>query len=186
MESWTHLRGLDVPNVQPEDVGVLIGLDVAEAHDHMDSVKPPAGTIGPIAFKTPFGWCLGGQTGPPQDGRTFIAHIVSEESSEDLNELVKNSGSWRRKTLTWNSLFSTKTIIVTSIQRQQIASDETSTLTTTSTPSIPKTGQKVISALREFCLASPTLDLDLEKLPIVQTLGVMSNGKTDMLTFKIV
>ncbi|KAK4013817.1 hypothetical protein OUZ56_026370 [Daphnia magna] len=61
MESWTHLRGLDVPNVQPEDVDVLIGLDVAEAHDHMDSVKPPAGTIGAIAFKTPFGWCLGGQ-----------------------------------------------------------------------------------------------------------------------------
>ncbi|KZS03971.1 Uncharacterized protein APZ42_033167 [Daphnia magna] len=89
MESCTHLRGLDVPNVQPEDVGVLIGLDVAEAHDHVDSVKPPAGTIGPIAFKTPFRWCLGGQTGPPQDGRPFIAHIVSEECSEDLNELVK-------------------------------------------------------------------------------------------------
>ncbi|KAI9550868.1 hypothetical protein GHT06_006258 [Daphnia sinensis] len=59
LECWTHLRGIDVPNVQPEDVGVLIGLDVAEAHDHIDSVKPPAGTIGPIAFKTPFGWCLG-------------------------------------------------------------------------------------------------------------------------------
>ncbi|KAI9550940.1 hypothetical protein GHT06_000605 [Daphnia sinensis] len=79
LECWTHLRGIDVPNVQPEDVGVLIGLDVAEAHDHIDSVKPPAGTIGPIAFKTPFGWCLGGQTGPPQDGHPFIAHLVAEE-----------------------------------------------------------------------------------------------------------
>ncbi|KZS19687.1 Uncharacterized protein APZ42_013850 [Daphnia magna] len=58
MEFWTHLRGLDVQNSQRENVGVLIGLDVAQAHDHIDSVKQPAGTIGPLAFKTPFGWCL--------------------------------------------------------------------------------------------------------------------------------
>ncbi|KZR98303.1 Uncharacterized protein APZ42_006343, partial [Daphnia magna] len=45
--------------------------------------------------------------------------------------------------------------------------------------------RKVISALLEFGLASPTLDLDLEKLPIERTLGVMWNGETDMLTFKI-
>ncbi|KZR98304.1 Uncharacterized protein APZ42_006342 [Daphnia magna] len=45
--------------------------------------------------------------------------------------------------------------------------------------------RKVISALREFGLASPTLDLDLEKLPIKRTLGVMWNGETDMLTFKM-
>ncbi|KAI9552216.1 hypothetical protein GHT06_022559 [Daphnia sinensis] len=32
--------------------------------------------------------------------------------------------------------------------------------------------------------ASPTLDLDLEKLPIGRTLGVLWNGETDMLTFK--
>ncbi|KAK4006780.1 hypothetical protein OUZ56_011938 [Daphnia magna] len=43
----------------------------------------------------------------------------------------------------------------------------------------------VISALREFGLASPTLDLDLDQLRIERTLGVMWNGKTDMLTFKI-
>ncbi|KAK4045815.1 hypothetical protein OUZ56_033817 [Daphnia magna] len=29
------------------------------------------------------------------------------------------------------------------------------------------------------------MDFDLEKLPIEQTLGVMWNGETDMLTFKI-
>ena len=76
LESWTHLRGLDVPNVQPEDVTVLIGIDVAEAHDHVASIKPPAGTTGPIAFKTLFGWCLGGPTGPPHNNHPFIAHIV--------------------------------------------------------------------------------------------------------------
>lgn len=89
LESWTHLRGIEVPNVQLEEVTVLIGIDVAEAHDHVASIKPPAGTTGPIAFKTPFGWCLGGPTGPPHQEQPFIAHIVAEERNEDLNELVK-------------------------------------------------------------------------------------------------
>ncbi|XP_057373118.1 uncharacterized protein LOC130693971 [Daphnia carinata] len=43
----------------------------------------------------------------------------------------------------------------------------------------------VIAALREFGLASPTLDLDLEKLPVERTLGVMWDSERDMLTFKI-
>ncbi|XP_057377478.1 uncharacterized protein LOC130699202 [Daphnia carinata] len=43
----------------------------------------------------------------------------------------------------------------------------------------------VITALREFGSASPTLDLDLEKLPVERTLGVMWDSERDMLTFKI-
>ncbi|XP_057368278.1 uncharacterized protein LOC130689295 [Daphnia carinata] len=43
----------------------------------------------------------------------------------------------------------------------------------------------VIAALREFVLASPTLDLDLEKLPVERTLGVTWGSEQDMLTFKI-
>ncbi|XP_057367086.1 uncharacterized protein LOC130688116 [Daphnia carinata] len=43
----------------------------------------------------------------------------------------------------------------------------------------------VIAVLREFVLASPALDLDLDKLPVERTLGVMWDSKRDMLTFKI-
>ncbi|XP_057366140.1 uncharacterized protein LOC130687002 [Daphnia carinata] len=43
----------------------------------------------------------------------------------------------------------------------------------------------VIAALREFGLASPTLDLDLENLPVERTLGVMWDSERDILTFKI-
>ncbi|XP_057376227.1 uncharacterized protein LOC130697337 [Daphnia carinata] len=43
----------------------------------------------------------------------------------------------------------------------------------------------VIAALREFGLASPTLNLDLEKLPVERTLGVMWDSERDMLSFKI-
>ncbi|XP_057366742.1 uncharacterized protein LOC130687585 [Daphnia carinata] len=42
-----------------------------------------------------------------------------------------------------------------------------------------------IATLREFGLASPTLDLDLEKLPVERTLGVIWDSERDMLTFKI-
>ncbi|XP_045036866.1 uncharacterized protein LOC116919330 [Daphnia magna] len=89
LESSTHLLGIDVPNVQLEDVTVLIGIDVAEDHDHVASIKPPAGTTWPITFKTPVGWCLAGPTFPQNTDIPFIAHIVSEERREDLNELVK-------------------------------------------------------------------------------------------------
>ncbi|XP_057366139.2 uncharacterized protein LOC130687001 [Daphnia carinata] len=37
----------------------------------------------------------------------------------------------------------------------------------------------VIAVLREFGLASPTLDLDLEKLPVERTLGVMWDSERD-------
>lgn len=56
---------INVPNFKPEDVTVLIGIDVAEVHDLVAAVKSPAGTAGPIAFQTPFGWGLGGQTVMP-------------------------------------------------------------------------------------------------------------------------
>ena len=43
----------------------------------------------------------------------------------------------------------------------------------------------VLAALRPFGLATPTLDLDLEKLPLERTLGVMWDSELDVLTFKI-
>ena len=43
----------------------------------------------------------------------------------------------------------------------------------------------VLAALRPFGLATPSLDLDLEKLPLERTLGVMWDSELDVLTFKI-
>jgi hypothetical protein len=45
-----------------------------------------------MAFKTPFGWCLGGKTGPLDDGSPFVAHVAAistQEQYEDLNLQVK-------------------------------------------------------------------------------------------------
>ena len=67
-------------------------MDLAPAHDHKSSIAPPIGVIGPMAFKTPFGWCLGGKTGPLEDGSPFVAHVAAistEEQMEDLNSQVR-------------------------------------------------------------------------------------------------
>ena len=45
--------------------------------------------------------------------------------------------------------------------------------------------RNVMAALREFGLATPTLKLDLDKLPVERTLCVMWDGERDMLAFKI-
>ncbi|XP_045032619.1 uncharacterized protein LOC116928696 [Daphnia magna] len=49
---------------------------------------------------------------------------------------------------------------------------------------LTSSSRNVMAALREFGLA-PTLNLDLDKLPVERTLGVMWDGERDMLTFKI-
>jgi hypothetical protein len=85
----THLRDIDVPNIQLEYVTILIGIDVAVAYDQVTLIEPSAETPGSITFKTTFGWCLGGPRGPQRTDITFIAKIVTEERSEDLNELMK-------------------------------------------------------------------------------------------------
>jgi hypothetical protein len=45
--------------------------------------------------------------------------------------------------------------------------------------------REVLAALKPYGLASPMLDLDLYKLPMERTLGVMWDSETDVLTFKI-
>ena len=83
-----------VSNAKPEDVTVLIGIDIAAAQNHKNSIERPEGIEGPIAFENPFGWCLGGQMGQQEeDVSPFVSHvstiITSEESDDSLNKQVK-------------------------------------------------------------------------------------------------
>jgi hypothetical protein len=41
-------------NVKPEDVTVLIGIDLPQAHNNETAIEPPDGVIGPMVFETPF------------------------------------------------------------------------------------------------------------------------------------
>ena len=55
---YTHLDGIDLHEVNPEDISILIGADVPEAHLQLEVRRGSKGQ--PLAVKTPFGWCLFG------------------------------------------------------------------------------------------------------------------------------
>ncbi|XP_057366727.1 uncharacterized protein LOC130687571 [Daphnia carinata] len=95
-KAFSHLQGLKLPEVPSDQVTILIGLDVADAHDHSESRKPMDGSTGPVAFNTPFGWCLGGKVGPQSEQEQpshYVAHITSKEEERNLSELVERF--WR-------------------------------------------------------------------------------------------
>jgi hypothetical protein len=55
---YEHLEGLDLEEVCPDDVTILIGGDVPDAHTPVEVRKGTSGQ--PVARKMPFGWCLFG------------------------------------------------------------------------------------------------------------------------------
>ena len=57
---WQHLKSIELPPIDTESLGVLIGIDIPEAHDYSDIVKPAPGRKGPTVIKSPFGWTVGG------------------------------------------------------------------------------------------------------------------------------
>ena len=74
MELWPHLRGIKLLPIGPNEVTILIGMDIASAHNHSESREPEDDATGPVAFKTPFGWCVAGDMGPPAgENDPFVA-----------------------------------------------------------------------------------------------------------------
>ena len=58
VDLYTHLDGIDLHEITPEDISILIGGDVPEAHLHLEVRRGSEGQ--PLAIRTPFGWCLFG------------------------------------------------------------------------------------------------------------------------------
>ena len=84
LKSWTHLNDLEFPDVGVEDVKVLIGADQI-AVQHYNEYRMPAPSVhAPWAFKTAFGWCMAGPTGPPTEGGGSVvcARITTEETNQ--------------------------------------------------------------------------------------------------------
>ncbi|CDW60415.1 hypothetical protein TTRE_0000879401 [Trichuris trichiura] len=55
---WPHLRGIQIAASQPDDITVLVGMDVVEAHGQYRVFKHPKGIDGPHAVLTPFDWFI--------------------------------------------------------------------------------------------------------------------------------
>jgi len=93
IDSWPHLAGIKFPCVNQDDVTVLVGTDVVGAQFDSKIKPPPPHLDGPAAFKTPFGWCLGGKTGPPSGGEgvVFNSRISTRERWSSLDAAMQRS-----------------------------------------------------------------------------------------------
>ena len=58
VDMYTHLQDIKLHEVSPDEISILIGADIPEAHLQLEARKGSKGQ--PYLVKTPFGWCLFG------------------------------------------------------------------------------------------------------------------------------
>ena len=92
---WRHLAGVELAPQKSTSIELLIGMDVAEAHEVLELKKPAQGKHGPRAIRTPFGWCVIGKV-PPPEGRkklkpvnAMVGHLSIASAEDDLHNLVQ-------------------------------------------------------------------------------------------------
>ncbi|XP_043215496.1 uncharacterized protein LOC122378464 [Amphibalanus amphitrite] len=86
---WKHIEGLDIRDVRPEQVKVLLGANVSEAIVQREARVGKRGQ--PVAVRTDFGWSLSGTVAglvPPE--LQHVLHVHREATQEDeLDSLLK-------------------------------------------------------------------------------------------------
>ena len=80
-EMYRHLEGLDLQEIHPDEVTILIGGDVADAHTPIEVRKGSKGQ--PVARKMPFGWCV---FGPSVTGGEDV-HSEAVYSGDEVKSL---------------------------------------------------------------------------------------------------
>ena len=80
LSEWSHLKDLKFLNVPVDlnEVSVLIGQDVPQAHKVLHYCWGDNPESEPYASKTPFGWCVAGPTNRKEDDRKPVALSVFE------------------------------------------------------------------------------------------------------------
>ena len=90
IDSWPHLKGLDIPLVNSKHVTILLGANVLDAILHTDVRRGTQGQ--PVAVNTAFGWTLTGAVKgfvPPE--RLHVMLIQRVPTTDDLlNQQLQN------------------------------------------------------------------------------------------------
>ena len=87
---WPFLKDLDLPAIDTTCLGILIGMDIPEAHEYSRTAKPPPGAKGPIAIKSPFGWTVGGHV-----PKTVVTrHVNSIHALKEDSNLERQIARW--------------------------------------------------------------------------------------------
>ena len=97
LSEWPNLKDLEFPNapVDMNEVSVLIGQDVPQAHIVLDYCWGDNPQSQPYDTKTPFGWCVAGPTNKREDDSKPVALYVFEfdwaenEPAMELNQQVE-------------------------------------------------------------------------------------------------
>ena len=76
---WSHLDGIEFPELSNETVGIIIGSDVPEAHWVLDQRR--GGRKEPYAIQTPLGWTLMGPTGSESSHEFQVNFVESQDNS---------------------------------------------------------------------------------------------------------
>ena len=95
---WTHLRGLDIPKVDDEEVTLLIGANVPVVQVHEESRIGTAGE--PYAVRTILGWAIFGPVkGTQQSKKVNVSFLryVDETLDRRINQFLAldNAGTTR-------------------------------------------------------------------------------------------
>ena len=89
-EAYTHLEGIDVVPVSPNQITILIGANVPEAHLQLEVRKGSRNQ--PWAINTPFGWTLFGTSAATAEGLHGSFHSMCTTLNEVIHPMVE--GLW--------------------------------------------------------------------------------------------
>uniref|UniRef100_A0A5S6QAN9 Peptidase A2 domain-containing protein n=1 Tax=Trichuris muris TaxID=70415 RepID=A0A5S6QAN9_TRIMR len=96
-KNWPHLCDIDPDALRYDDVMVLVGMDIVEAHEQHRILKPPKGVRAPHAVLTPFGWSIISRLPALHQNllpsSTKIHNLTVSIADEDLTTLVKDQRS---------------------------------------------------------------------------------------------
>ena len=84
VQGWSHLSGIELPEIQNIDVTVFIGCNVPEAFWVMQERRGKRGE--PIAVRSLLGWTLMGPTENHQEDSSFSVNFVRLEDSSDSRD----------------------------------------------------------------------------------------------------
>ena len=83
-QKWDHLKGLPIQKFDSEDVGLLIGVDIAGALKQIET-REPTNTDGPLAVRFPLGWTVMGNFNAETHQPEKAVHQVSEETDQQIH-----------------------------------------------------------------------------------------------------
>lgn len=63
LNEWPHLKDIKLQEIDGGEVSVLIGMELTDAHDVVESRREHQRKNAPMALSTPFGWCIVGKLG---------------------------------------------------------------------------------------------------------------------------